>query len=1680
MVLNVTTNDRLNGQLVNDSNTDVIPTSNGPLSIDGNGVLTLAPNTASGTYTIPYQICEVNPATGISVTPANCANSSATVVVSNSIIANDDGPLNLASSSTSQVVLNVLTNDTFNGDKATISTVKVTPVSSGPIAIDANGVVILAPNTPSGTYTITYEICELGASPKNCTQATTTVVVNNTIIASNDFPAAVPAGGSVASVIINDKLNGAQVVIGTTPGNITLSGITVPTGLTLNPDGTIKVNINTPSGTYNVVYEICEVGAIPAKCSQATSTVIVNNVITAVADAPVALVAGGTTSNIVLNDKLNGIPALIGMNPGNVTLTGITVPAGLTLNANGTITANANTPSGSYDVVYEICEVGSNPINCSRAVATITIVNVILAVNDSPMAITAGNSTPTVILNDRLNGAPVIVGTNPGNVTLSGITVPAGLTLNSDGTIKVDVNTPSGTYKVVYEICEVGSNPLSCSQATATITVNNAITAVNDAPVTLPSGSTTPSIVLNDKLNGAPVVIGTSPGSVTLSGISVPAGFTLNASGTITVNANTPSGTYTIVYEICEVGSNPISCSQANAIVIVNNAIVAVNDTPLPLISGGSTSSVIINDLLNGVQAIIGTNPGNVSLSAITVPAGLVLNADGTVTVNANTPSGTYNLVYEICEIGSSPKNCAQASVRVVVANTISAVNDIPVALAVGGSTPSVVINDKLNGAAVVIGSNPGNVTVSGIVVPAGLTLNADGTVTVNANTPSGTYNLVYEICEVGANPKNCSQATIRVIVSNSLTAVNDTPPALAVGGSTPSVLLNDRLNGSTVVLGNTLGNVTLTGITVPAGLTLNADGTVTVKANTPSGTYTVVYEICEVGANPKNCTQANAQIVVANVLAAVNDQPVSIIAGGSTSVITINDQLNGAVVVIGSNPGNVTLSGVTVPAGLTLNANGSITANANTPSGIYTVVYEICEVGSIPLNCKQATVQVIIANVITAVNDTPVILVAGGSTISVLANDQLNGGSVVVGTNPGNVTLTGISVPAGITLNADGTITVSVTTPSGTYNVVYEICEVGSNPKNCSQATAKVLVNNVIIAVNDSPAVVAAGGTIATVIVNDKLNGAPVVIGTNPGNVSLLGIAVPSGLLLNADGTISVNANTPSGTYTVVYEICEVGSNPKNCAQATVRVTVANVIIAVNDSPVVVVSGASTPSVVLNDKLNGATPIIGNNPGNITLTGISVPNGLTLNTDGTVTVAGNTPSGTYDLVYEICEVGANPKNCSQATVRVIVANSIIAVRETTNPVNGNTGGSTTPLTANDTLNGTAVVIGNQKGQVILTAVSLPPGFILNANGTVTVPAGTPAGNYTVTYTICEVGSSSNCSTISSTVVVTLTATIVANNNSVGPINGIKGGDLGINILNDDVLNGSAVNPSDVILTQITPGPLTINPNGTVILKPNTAAGTYVIEYTICEKANLSNCSRAFLTVIVQESPMIAIIKTAIFNDENGDGFAQAGETISYKFAITNTGNVPLSNVTVTDNLAGITLSGNAIALLQIGETNSSAYQAVYKINQNDINLGSVSNQAQARGTSVNGAVVTDLSDDSSALGDRPTVLSIQGCVIEVFNALAPNGSGDNKVFRIRGLECYSDNTVQIYNRWGILVFERSGYNNNDRAFRGVSEGRVTINQSEELPEGTYYYILKYKDNAGKAFEKAGYLYINR
>jgi len=99
---------------------------------------------------------------------------------------------------------------------------------------------------------------------------------------------------------------------------------------------------------------------------------------------------------------------------------------------------------------------------------------------------------------------------------------------------------------------------------------------------------------------------------------------------------------------------------------------------------------------------------------------------------------------------------------------------------------------------------------------------------------------------------------------------------------------------------------------------------------------------------------------------------------------------------------------------------------------------------------------------------------------------------------------------------------------------------------------------------------------------------------------------------------------------------------------------------------------------------------------------------------------------------------------------------------------------------------------------------------------------------------------------------------------------------------------------------------------------------------------------------------------------------------------------------------------------------------------------------------------------------------------LEVFNLLTPNGDGENDVFVIRNIELYPENTLEIYNRWGVKVYGVSGYGQGGRYFVGESSGGATIQVSSLLPTGTYFYILRYKSTDGLWKDRTGYLYLTR
>ncbi|RXR20241.1 hypothetical protein, partial [Flavobacterium stagni] len=194
--------------------------------------------------------------------------------------------------------------------------------------------------------------------------------------------------------------------------------------------------------------------------------------------------------------------------------------------------------------------------------------------------------------------------------------------------------------------------------------------------------------------------------------------------------------------------------------------------------------------------------------------------------------------------------------------------------------------------------------------------------------------------------------------------------------------------------------------------------------------------------------------------------------------------------------------------------------------------------------------------------------------------------------------------------------------------------------------------------------------------------------------------------------------------------------------------------------------------------------------------------------------------------------------------------NKIIANDDTGTSIVGAAGGTSfTNVLTNDTLNGNPVVAS----QVTISQISSTNAGVSLVGNNVVVAPGTPAGNYTLVYQICEVSNPTNCDTATVTVPVSA-AEIEAEDDTAGPIVATSGANNVLNVLTNDTLNDNPATSSNVTITTIVANPnLVLNSNGSVNVIAGTPNGVYTLTYQICETINPSNCDTAVVTITVND-----------------------------------------------------------------------------------------------------------------------------------------------------------------------------------------------------------------------------------
>ena len=110
---------------------------------------------------------------------------------------------------------------------------------------------------------------------------------------------------------------------------------------------------------------------------------------------------------------------------------------------------------------------------------------------------------------------------------------------------------------------------------------------------------------------------------------------------------------------------------------------------------------------------------------------------------------------------------------------------------------------------------------------------------------------------------------------------------------------------------------------------------------------------------------------------------------------------------------------------------------------------------------------------------------------------------------------------------------------------------------------------------------------------------------------------------------------------------------------------------------------------------------------------------------------------------------------------------------------------------------------------------------------------------------------------------------------------------------------------------------------------------------------------------------------------------------------------------------------------------------------------------------------------------DRAAVLStIFNTNLTANQLITINGNTFNDRLKFYGLEQFPNNEVQIFNRYGKLVWSTVNYSNTSNYFDGMSNAKDVISKNNYLPTGTYFYVIRF-DNSCDAKEMKGFMQID-
>lgn len=608
------------------------------------------------------------------------------------------------------------------------------------------------------------------------------------------------------------------------------------------------------------------------------------------------------------------------------------------------------------------------------------------------------------------------------------------------------------------------------------------------------------------------------------------------------------------------------------------------------------------------------------------------------------------------------------------------------------------------------------------------------------------------------------------------------------------------------------------------------------------------------------------------------------------------------------------------------------------------------------------------------------------------------------------------------VVLRADGTFTY---TPEANFHgedtFTYKVCD-DADPSGCCHGTVKITVackqdapigNPDAFTTNEDTQLVV---DCDCVLKNDvDPDGEPIT--------AILGKPTEHGtLIFEPDGTFTYMPDLNyNGKDTFTYYA---NDGKDNSAETLVTITV----VPVNDPPVAVNDVIATDEDVavgipvlsndtdVDDVLTGSMIIIVAQPAHGT---------LAINTTTGKVIYTPAPNyyGSDSFTYKLKDSGGAFSNVATVAITVNPVNDapIAVPDEATTP-------EEIPVIISVLDNDTD--IDNPINTATVAASSNP------SNGTVAVQPGSQTFEYTpnkdfygtdsFTYTVTDAGGVSSAPVTVTVIVTPVNDAPVAADDAATTNENTS---VGIPVLANDFDVDDAIDPSSIVIS-------TTPQHGTVSVNPSTGIVTYTPQ-----KDYVGNDSFSYTI-------------------KDPSGLVSAPATVTIEVI-----NVNLPPVAVNDAITHSSVLPVTIDVLANDYDPDNDHSELSIVSVTNPSIGSVN--------IVNGQIVYTpegtlsstvtfsytITDPEGLTDDAVVTIEYTFKELIVSQGFSPNGDGNNDTWYIQGIESYPNNIVKVYDRWGILVFQKSGYENTIAPWDG--RGNTGQMAGKLVERGTYFYVLE-------------------